>query len=39
MAEDVKQWFAMEPSRVAKVFVDRHPLTLKIVKNQVTGSF
>ena len=35
MTEDVKEWFAMEPSRVAKVFINRHIsfFTLKIVKN------
>ena len=27
MTEDVKERFAMEPGRVAKVFVDRHTLT------------
>ena len=38
MTKDVKERFAMEPCRVAKVFVDRHLFTLKIVKNQVRAS-
>ena len=41
MTEDVKEWFAMEPSRVAKVFINRHIsfFTLKIVKNYIIASF
>ena len=38
MTKDVKERFAMEPCRVAKVFVDWHLFTLKIVKNQVRAS-
>lgn len=32
MTKDVKEWFAMEPCRIAKIFVDRHCFTLKILK-------